>query len=53
MGQYEAMMTEAEELRALGRRACDHNESRRLMKQAARIERKARELTVAEGEAQK
>lgn len=53
MTRYESMMIEAEELRARGRRARDHKESRDLMRQANRVERKARELTIDEGEEQR
>jgi len=49
MTKYEGLMVEAEKLRAAGRRARDHRESARLMERAAEMERKAKELSVAEG----
>ena len=49
MTKYESLMVEAEKLRAAGRRAQDHKESQRLMARAVEIEKKARDLSVAEG----
>ena len=50
MTKYERCMIEAEKLRAKGRRARDHKESLSLMRQADAIEKKARSMSVAEGE---
>ena len=50
MTKYERCMIEAEKLRAKGRRARDHKTSLFLMRQADALEKKAKDMTIAEGE---
>lgn len=50
MTKYERCMIEAEKLRAKGRRARDHKESLSLLRQADTLEKKAKNMTIAEGQ---